>query len=310
MLEEHGGGEDLRQGVGEVLTGSLGPRAVDGFEERRVLTERRRGLQAHGTGDAGGLVGEDVAEGVLGDDDVEETGLGEHAHRGIVDEHIVGAHLGILGFHLLGDLAPQTAGGQHVGLVDDGQVLVALHGHLETEFQDALDLGTGVDIGIVGHVVVLMLLSEVHAAREFAQHDEVGTADEFILQRRLVEQTVEGDDGTHVGIEAQFLTHGQQTGLGTDLGRWVVVELQVADGSKEHGIGTHTHLVGAVGIGISDGLDGMGATDGLLVFKLMSTLGGYRVEHSDTLFHNLGADTIACENSNLQFHNSFVFSFS
>ena len=96
VLEQHSGREDLCQRIGEILTGCLRPRAVDGFEERCVKAKTRRRLQAHRTSDAGGLVREDIAEGILGDDDIEESRFGEHAHRGIVDEHVVGGDVGIL----------------------------------------------------------------------------------------------------------------------------------------------------------------------------------------------------------------------
>ena len=65
-------------------------------------------LESHGTSDARGLVCEYVAEGVLSNDDVEETWLCEYAHGGIVYEHIVGGDVRILGLHLLGYLSPQA----------------------------------------------------------------------------------------------------------------------------------------------------------------------------------------------------------
>jgi hypothetical protein len=66
--------------------------------------------------------------------------------------------------------------------------------------------------------------------------------------------------------------------------------------------------MGAVGIGITTDIDGMGATDGGLVFKLMSALLGNGVEHGYSLFHDLRSDTIALENRNFQFHiTSFLF---
>ena len=85
-----------------------------------------------------------------------------------------------------------------------------------------------------------------------------------------MQQTVEGGHRTHIGEESQFLTHGEQTRLWADGQSGIVVEAQIAYGSEEHGIGSHTHLMGAVGIGITTDIDGMGATDGGLVFKLMS----------------------------------------
>ena len=125
-----------------------------------------------------------------------------------------------------------------------------------------------------------------------------------------MQQTVEGGHGTHIGEEAQFLTHGEQTRLWADGQSGIVVEAQIAYGSEEHGIGAHTHLMGAVGIGITTDIDGVGTTDGGLVFKLMSALLGNGVEHGYSLFHDLRSDTIALENRNFQFHNSFVLSFS
>ena len=296
VLEEHGGGENLREGVGEVLSCRLRPRSVDGFEEGCVLAERAAGLQAHGACDARGLVGEDVAKGVLGDDDIEETGFGEHAHGGVVDEHVIGFHIGPLGFHLLGYLTPQTAACQHVGLVDDGEMVAALTGHIERHAKDALNLGTGVDVGIVGAVVVLVFLSKVHAARELADDHEVGTSQELVLQGRLVEQAREGGDGTHVGVEAQFLAHGKQSLFGAHGSRGVVVEAQVAHGGEEHGIGTHAHLMGGLRIGVADEVDGMSATDGLLVGELVVELAGDGVHDGHSLLHDLGPDSVAGQN--------------
>ena len=144
-----------------------------------------------------------------------------------------------------------------------------------------------------------MLLAEIHTARQLAQHHEVCPTNKFVLQRRLVQQTVEGCHWSHVGKESEFLTHGQQTCLRTDLGRWIEVVLQVTHSGKEHGVGTHTHLVRAVRIRVAHLVDGMGTTDGILVFKLVSALLGNRVEYSHALFHNLRADTVALKNRNL-----------
>ena len=58
----------------------------------------------------------------------------------------------------------------------------ALLSHLEAYLEDTLNLRTGVDVGIVGLIVVLIFLTKVHTAREFAEHHEVGTTQEFILQ--------------------------------------------------------------------------------------------------------------------------------
>ena len=189
-------------------------------------------------------------------------------------------------------------------------MFVALHGHLKAQLHDALNLGTGVDIGVVGLVVVLILLTEIHTAREFAQHYKVGTTDEFILQRRLMQETVESGHRTDVGKQTEFLTHGQQPRLRTHLCRRVVVVSQVAHSGKEHGIGLHTHLVSCIRIRVAYLVDGMSTTDGLVIRELVSTLGCDGIQHSHTLFHDLRTDTVARKNGNIQFHNSLLYSFS
>ena len=68
--------------------------------------------------------------------------------------------------------------------------------------------------------------------------------------------------------------------------------------------------MGGLWVRIAHLVDGVGTTDGCLVFKLVATFLCNSIEHCHTLFHNLRAYTIALKNRNLQFHNSFVFSFS
>ena len=172
-------------------------------------------------------------------------------------------------------------------------MLVALHGHLEAEFHDALNLRTGVDISIVGHIVVLMALAEVHTTREFAQYHEVGTTNEFILQGRLMQQAVERGHRAHVGKKAQLLTHSQQTYLWTDLRCRIVIVFQIAHSSEEYGVGLHTYLVGGVRIGIAHLVDGVCTTNSGGVSKLVAKLLGNCIEHSHTLFHNLRTNSIA-----------------
>ena len=172
-------------------------------------------------------------------------------------------------------------------------MLLTGHCHLEAHLQDALHLRTGVDVGIVGLIVILILGTEIHTASQLANHHKVGTLQEFFFQWRLVQQTVECSHRAHVGKQTQLLTHGQQTCLRTYLSGRIVVELQRANSSKQHSVGLHTYLVGAVGIRIAHLLDGMSTTDSWGIFKLVTELSGNRIHHSHTLFHNLWAYSIA-----------------
>ena len=175
---------------------------------------------------------------------------------------------------------------------------MALHGHLESNLQDTLYLRTRIDIGVEGLVIVLIFLTKIHATRKLTDNDKVGTAQQLFLQRRLMQQTVEGDHGAHVGKESQLLAHSQQARLRTHLQRGVVVILQIAYSSEEHGIGTHADIVRGSGIGIATGLDGTGTHQRLLVFKLMATLLGDSIHHSHTLFHVFRTNTVARQDGN------------
>ena len=90
VLEQHRDGEDLRERIGDVLPLRLRPRTVDGLEHRGAFARRRGGKEAHRAADAGAFVREDIAEGVFRHHDVEEGGFLDHAHGGVVDEHVVG----------------------------------------------------------------------------------------------------------------------------------------------------------------------------------------------------------------------------
>ena len=174
-------------------------------------------------------------------------------------------------------------------------MLVALHGKLEGHLEDTLNLGACVDVGVVGLVVVLILLAEIHAARELANNHEVGTLEQLVLERRLVQKAVEGGHRAHVGKEPQLLAHGKQTLLGAHLGCGVVVETWVANGGKQNGVGIHAGLEGGLGEGIANGINGMGATDCLVERELMAEFLCHYLHHLYTLFHDLRSDSVAGE---------------
>ena len=177
-------------------------------------------------------------------------------------------------------------------------MLTARHSHLEGHLQDAFNFRTRIDIGVVGHIVVLMLLTEIHTSGEFTDNHEVGSAQQLFLQRRLMQQAIEGGNWAHIGIESQLLAHSQQSRLGPHLCRRVVIVLQIAHGSKEHGIGSHAGLMGSFGIRVTNSLDGMGTTDGLFVSKMMAALCSNGIEHGNALLHDLRAYTVARKDGN------------
>ena len=117
-----------------------------------------------------------------------------------------------------------------------------------------------------------------------------------------MKQTIESGHGPHIGKEAQLLAHGQQSLFRTYGRRGVVVVPRMPYGGEENCVGTHTHIVGGLGIGVADDIDGMGTTDSLLVFKLMAETLGNGIHHGHALRHYLRAYAVARKYCNLQFH--------
>ena len=305
ILKEHGGRENLGNRIGDVLTLCLRPGTVDRFEDGRAGSGGSGRKESHRTADAGSFVGKDVAEGIFSHHDIEESRRLNHAHGSIVDEHIVNGDIGIVRFHFLGDLSPEAAGGEDIGLIDDGEVTVASHGVFESDLEDAFDLGTRIEIGVVGLVVVLVFLAEIHASGEFADANKVGSLDDFVLERRLVDESREGLHRSDIGEESEFLTHGKESLFGADLGRRVIVEAQVADGCKENGITVLAKLESLLGERVADLVDGVCAADTLLDRDLVTKLPGDGLHDSHALFHDFRTDTIAGKHCNFEFHYAY-----
>ena len=262
VLQQHGGREDRGHRVGDVLPRSLRIGAVDRLEKGHLGADARRREHAQRTADDAGLVGEDVAEHVLGDDHVEMGRLAYDLHRGVVHEHEFQLHFGVPGRHILRDLPPQARGFEHVGLVHDRQAPLAAHGEPECDVQHTFDLrarvGAGVESLRPGFVAPLRS-AEIDAARQFAHADEIGAAHHLCLERRAAGQRVEQCDGAQVGEQSQRFAHAQQSLLGTYRGLGVVVVLGVADGTEQYGVGSLADGVRLVGIGVARGVDGAGA---------------------------------------------------
>ena len=146
------------------------------FKNRRMLTRRSRRQQAHGTGDTRAFVGQDVTESILRHHHIKETRVLNHTHGGIVHKHIIGLHFRILRSHLLGYLTPQPARCQHIGFVHHRQVLATAHRIFVSHAEDAFDFRTCISVRIVCLVIILVLLSEIHTAGQFAYTNEVCTA--------------------------------------------------------------------------------------------------------------------------------------
>ncbi len=151
------------------------------------------------------------------------------------------ADLGMAGRELVDDLPPEPAGGQHVGLVDAGQMAAPIGGQLERQLNDALDLRARVPQGVDGRLDSIVLLAslrtaEVEAAGELAQDQDVGAgADLGTQRRRRVERGV-GGDGAQVGEQLERRPQAEERVLGPRRRRRVI-PLRAAHGAEQDSVG-------------------------------------------------------------------------
>src|SRR5580704_16785838 len=71
MLKHQSDGQQQRERIGDALAGNIRSRTVHGFEYRGIRADIGPGCHAKAAHQSGKLVGQDIAEQVGGDDDVE-----------------------------------------------------------------------------------------------------------------------------------------------------------------------------------------------------------------------------------------------
>ncbi len=158
---------------------------MDRLEHRRVFVDRvdaaGRGI-AHAAHHGARLVGQDVAEQVVGQDHVEARGVVDQIDRGGVHMVVVVRDLGVLLAHLVHDALPHVAGvHENVLLVHERHMLAALHGQVERVAHHALHAVRRVDRDLGGHLVLGALADRaagaaIQAFGTFAHHHKVDLA--------------------------------------------------------------------------------------------------------------------------------------
>ena len=117
---------------------------------------------------------EDVAERVLGHDDVDAVGDDDELHREAVDERVAQLDVRVLGRDLVDDPPPEPRGVEHVRLVDRDERAARAPRELERAPRDALDLRRVVLAGVEdGAVLANAARPEVEAADELAHDHQV-----------------------------------------------------------------------------------------------------------------------------------------
>ena len=222
-------------------------------------------------------------------------GVEHQLHGGVIHVEVVHFHFGVLGGQGAHLLAPEAGGFEHVGLIDQREVLAAANGGLESQVRDAADFVAAVHAVVVGPFAVggAALVAEVQATGELAVDNQVGAPDAGRLQRRMGQQHVVGHHGADVGEQTQLLAQAQQALLGAHGGGGVVVVLRVADGSEQHGIGGAAGFQGFVGQGVAGGVDGAGPHQVRDEVEVVVEAFGHGFEHFHGLPAHFGSDAIA-----------------
>ncbi len=248
---------------------------------------------------AAGLVADDVAEHVFAEHDVELLGPADELHGGVVDVEELELHVGILRGDGLDRLAPEQAGLEHVGLVDDGDELAAQTRGLEADVGDALDLVRVVDHRVDGALagrdaLRALGIAEIDAAGQLAHDEDVEAAgDQFRLDRRGVHEAGITAGRAQVGVEAEMLAQRQQCGAFRLLVGRQVLPLGAADGAEENRLRVTAALQRVLGQRVAELVDG-GAADG--VFLRLDVEAKFlrgRVQEIETDGHYFRPDAVA-----------------
>src|SRR6185503_7039630 len=108
------------------------------------------------------------------------------------------------------------------GLVDTGEFLAAFLRELEGDAGDAGDFVARVAHGVEGFALLLVPCAgstEVEAAEEFADEENVGAVDDLGLQRAISGQFFEGEAGAEIREAAEGGANLKESGFGALIGR-------------------------------------------------------------------------------------------
>src|ERR1700737_2245807 len=191
-FQEHGSGQDRAERVGNSLPGDVWRGAVDRLEQRGAAGgDIAGGGNAESAGRLGGKIADDVAEEIVGDDDVELAGVADEFHGEGVDEEVAGIDFRVVGADKFEDALPEVGGKGHgVGFVAHAQAVeFAAAGELEGVADDALDAFAGVDVFLDGDFLGSSFLEEaanadVEAFGVFAEDHEVDVFAGAVAERR------------------------------------------------------------------------------------------------------------------------------
>jgi hypothetical protein len=230
VLKQHSHRQDSSDRVHDALSGNIGGRTVDRLIDTINLalavgdtSQTGTWQQTQRTGDNASLVGNNITKQVASDNDsVELAGVLDHEHSSGVDQVVTKLQLReFVGDNLCHDFAPQSACGEHIGLVQtpDGEGRVVLEGKVGGEASDALNLGTRVGFCVESEAVAVVFLAvtEVDSTGQFTDDVEVDATAYFGFEWGDVDKRGCGETAwPKVAKGAQLFAEFEDSLFGTD----------------------------------------------------------------------------------------------
>ena len=205
------------------------------------------------------------------------------------------------------DFAPEHAGGEHVGLVNAGDLLVAEHGGIESEAGNAFHFVAAVLHGVetdfflgARNAFAALGLTEVNVTSQFTNGKDVETVTDDVSAERASACEFLVDAGrAEVAEKLEVLTERQKCAAFRLQVRGEVFPLRATHGTEKNTVRSFAQFEGAFrqrGTAFV-----IGGTTDVCPFgvHVEAELLGNHVQHADSFFHDFGADTVARKYCNL-----------
>jgi len=308
VAEHEGHGEDLGERVSDALASDIRSGTTGRFVQTEAPFGDRSGREeAHGAGEHCAFVGEDVAEEVRAEQHVEFTRALEELHGGVIDVEVFESQFRIVLDDFVHDFAPEHARGEHVGLVDRSNLLVAQHCGVESEAGNAFDFVAAVLHGVKAdfflgarNAFAALRLAKVNVTRQFADGEDVeAVAHDVCAERASTGEFLIDAGRAEVAEKLEMLTEREQGTAFRLQVRGEVFPLRATHGTEKNTVRSFTQLEGAFRQRRTAFVVG-GATD-VCPFgvHVEAELLGNHVQHADSFFHHFRTDTVARKHCNL-----------
>jgi hypothetical protein len=225
-------------------------------------------------------------------------------HGAGINVHVLQLDFGIIAGHAADDLAPELGGFQHIGLVHRGELAAAAASLAEADVSDALNLFHRIAHGVEGAVAIFAetaVFTEIEAAQQFADHQNVSALGDGGLQGRAIGYGLIGNRGAEIGVTAQGHAQLQQARLRAQVAGQVI-EVGAADGAQEHGVALQAGVQSGGREGAAASTVGGSAKWFFLELETVAGEAGHSLQYTHRFGRDFRADAVTGENRDFEFH--------